>query len=453
MQEEEDVAKLGHDTDAAGRWILFLGLIAAAVVGWSIFLWLQLIESRTGGEAVCAFGGDCAALWDGAFAATVHRLTAVPVAGWGVVWGLAALFLALAWRRGTKSLWLGALKVMGLVGAVGVALLLSISALAGSFCSSCAVIYGLLAIFAAILWGPLKGQQSSSFGSGLKRSLVAVVGAFLLTVVPGLSTPKSQGAEGREALQGALESKASPTEEVQAVQSSETSGKANPDLRNLIDSLAPQLKQGLSNALEMYRQASPLPVKEPRVLEGPLAAPVRITEFTDTLCSHCAELQLTLGYLKGALPASSFSVEKRQYPLDGNCNSGLPIRGPETVRCLAARAKICMETVPNSGSFTDDLYREQRSLTDERVYALAAPFLSRPELDACVTSEATAAKLKDDIAFATQYDPHGTPVVLINGRQGSAFGPFLYAMILTGGEATDPAFDTLPAPRMDTHMH
>ncbi|MCH9647382.1 MAG: thioredoxin domain-containing protein [Deltaproteobacteria bacterium] len=452
------MAKVEHDTGAANRWILFLGLIAAAMVAWSVFLWLQLIESRTGGEAICAFGGDCAALWDGAFASTVHRLTRVPVAGWGVIWGLAALFQVLAWSRGKKTFWLAALKVMGLVGAVGVALLLLISALAGGFCSSCAVIYGLLAIFAAILWGPLKGQASAPLGGGMGRAALSVVAAFLLALVPGLSTPKSQGAESREALQAALDSNPSAAETASSSASSASGtaasgAAANPDLRNLIDSLSPQLKQGLSNALEMYRKASPLPLKEPRVLEGPVAAPVRITEFTDTLCSHCAELQLTLGYLKGALPASSFSIEKRQYPLDGNCNSDLPIRGPETVRCLAARAKICMETVPNSSSFAADLYREQRNLTDERVYALAAPFLSRPELDACMTSEATATKLKEDVALASQYDPHGTPVVLINGRQGSAFGPFLYAMILTGGEATDPAFDRLPAPRLDTHMH
>ena len=32
---------------------------------------------------------DCSAIWNGAFASAVHRLTGLPIAGWGLVWSAA----------------------------------------------------------------------------------------------------------------------------------------------------------------------------------------------------------------------------------------------------------------------------------------------------------------------------------------------------------------------------
>ena len=53
---------------------------------------------RSGGSSFCGFGGklDCEAVWSGAFASTVHRLTGVPIAGWGLAWSAAAFLLPLA---------------------------------------------------------------------------------------------------------------------------------------------------------------------------------------------------------------------------------------------------------------------------------------------------------------------------------------------------------------------
>ena len=52
-----------------------------------------------------------------------------------------------------------------------------------------------------------------------------------------------------------------------------------------------------------------------------------------------------------------------------------------------------------------------------------------------MASTETAAKLDDDVRYAGEYTPDGTPIVLINGRLGASFGPFLFAMIVTRGEA------------------
>ena len=66
------------------------------------------------------------------------------------------------------------------------------------------------------------------------------------------------------------------------------------------------------------------------------------------------------------------------------------------------------------------------------------------------------AKLADDIAWATEHDIHGTPLVLLNGRPVAPFGPLLYALVLTSGDASHPVFAGLPEPRPPqphTHAH
>jgi predicted DsbA family dithiol-disulfide isomerase len=73
--------------------------------------------------------------------------------------------------------------------------------------------------------------------------------------------------------------------------------------------------------------------------------------------------------------------------------------------------------------------------------------LSRSDLEACITSPATQDKIKQDEAYAMEYKPQGTPLVLLNGREATAVPAFLYAMALTRGNADAPAFARLtPAP-------
>jgi serine/threonine-protein kinase len=190
----------------------------------------------------------------------------------------------------------------------------------------------------------------------------------------------------------------------------------------------------------------------PRLLLGSEGAPVRITEFTDVLCSHCADLQKTLDALREHLPEGSFSIEPRQFPLDGTCNALVPARGAP-LRCLAAKARICLEGHPGAEAFAAALFENQETLDADRVFTLAGPYMARRPLEACIASASTRSKLEDDIRFASQYDPDGTPLVLVNGRKGTSFGPFLFAMVVSGGEASPPAFDGLPPPDPNAHVH
>jgi serine/threonine-protein kinase len=224
-------------------------------------------------------------------------------------------------------------------------------------------------------------------------------------------------------------------------------------LAELVTSLAPPLKQQLADSLAIYRAAAPQTGPEPRALRGSPEAPVRITEFTDVLCEHCADLHATLAALAQSVGPGRYSVDSRQFPLDGACNPLLQPRPAESERCIAAKARICLEANPGAEEYAGRLFENQKGLTTAAVYELAEPYRSRKELEACVGSARTKARLEEDVQFASRFDSDGTPIVAVNGRKGTSFGPFLLAMVLAGGNAGHPAFDALPPGNPAAHIH
>ena len=114
-------------------------------------------------------------------------------------------------------------------------------------------------------------------------------------------------------------------------------------LEELISRLSPELRQGLSDALAAYSRGARVPLRPARLLIGPSKAPVRVTEFTNIHCSHCANFHETIGVLREMLPRGSFALEPRQFPLDSECNPAVQMSSGDGVRRLAARAMICVE--------------------------------------------------------------------------------------------------------------
>ena len=434
-----------------GRILAALALLGALAALWALYLWSELVAARRGGTPFCAFGeSDCGALWDAAFAAATHRFTGLPVAGWGLVWGIVALVLPVAalvvasegWRSARLE---GAIRATAAAGALGVVALLAASAQAGMFCTSCAFTYLFTIAYAVVGVAALKGAGPRFGASGIVTAAAVTVAVYLLLLYPGLQTPRDAVRAGQEALRGV------------ALSAAGSSGRALPDaaqkLSELVAGLRPEARQALADSLFLYAGSPAVPVQPPRALAGPADAPVRITTFTDALCTHCATLHGTIDYLTSILPAGSFSVDSRQFPLDGNCNAHLPARGAESVRCLASRARICFDTTPRAKEFAGALYGRQADLTPEVVFEVAAPFTARAELERCVASAATARQLAEDVAYAWRFEPDGTPLVLVNGRRGTSFGPFLYAMVLTGGDPSHPAFRSLPPANPNAHIH
>jgi hypothetical protein len=87
---------------------------------------------------------------------------------------------------------------------------------------------------------------------------------------------------------------------------------------------------------------------------------------------------------------------------------------------------------------------------------LSSGSVSRSQLEACMASQETTRKLNEDVEYAKQHDLHGTPLVVINGREAMALAPFLYALVLADGNPDAAAFKVLPAAQakaLQAHDH
>jgi serine/threonine-protein kinase len=447
---------------ASTAW-LKLAVLGAASALWSLFLWAELVIFRSGGGSFCSFGGrfDCAGVWNGALASAVHEATGLPIAGWGLVWSAVAFALALAGlgrlaSGNTPSAALvSAVRMTSGVGALAVAGLAAASLAAGAICLGCIGTYLLVGAYGAIALWSWRSAGLPEKGRAAALSLGFAAAAFVLLLYPGLRTPKVSGEAGRRAVEEAAA--AAGASEVASPAPPARTGTGDPQrdraIEELIASLDPAMRQTLADSLAIYRSSSPATLPPPRALVGSTMAPVRITEFTDILCEHCAGLYETLEALRTHTTPGSFSVDARQYPLDGRCNPRFNPGQGDDVRCVAAMARICVEPTQREPQFAGSLFANQKGLTRARVLELAAPYISRDALTACLASPATRSQLALDIAAASQYDSDGTPIVAVNGRRATSFGPFLYAMILARGKADHPAFDALPPGNPTAHLH
>jgi uncharacterized membrane protein len=415
--------------------------LAAATALWSLFLWGELLRVRSGGgRPFCPLAAPetCLALWDTAFASGVQRLTGVPLPGWGLVWGLAAFVLplfALTRRADGRSADapLAAVRALAAGAVLVVFVLLAVIVAEGRFCPSCFTAHLLALAYAAIALVRWRRLALPGGRHGLALAAASLAGAYALLLYAGLRTPSATVTPGSEALAAAP----GPTAAAPADSLSDSA------LRTLVASLDPGLRQTLSDSLLAYRNGADYGRPVARFTIGPPDAPVRITEFTDVRCDHCAALHRTLARLRERVSDQSMSVEPRQFPLDGECNPTISRRS-DPVRCLAAQALICLEGRDGYLDYSGALFERQKTLTAEQVFSLASPYLPRPELSACIASPETARKLADDIRLASVYQPEGTPLVLINGRRAVSFPPFLLAIVLTRGAADAPAFASLP---------
>ncbi len=449
-------------TIEASGWakLVVLGALCAL---WSVFLWMELVLLRSGGSSFCATEGklDCSAVWNGAFASAIQRWTGLPIAGWGLVWSAAAFALTLAGllraaQGGPAARVFSAVRLTALAGVLAVVVMLAASAAAGAICLGCLAMDVLVAAYAVVAlrrWRPAglpQWPRAAALAGGVAGA------AFLLLLYPGLQTPRSTEEAGRRAVETAARSSDSPDSEAPAEKASSGTGNAERDkaLVDLVQSLDPQLKQTLADSLAIYRASAPQPLPPPRALVGAEMAPVRITEFTDILCEHCAALNQTLHTLRESVPPGSYSVDARQFPLDGRCNPLLsPGKQGDDVRCVAAKLRICAEPTGKEPDLASALFEKQEGLTGNAAMSIASRFLSPDQMDSCFASAKVKEELQQDIAAAAHFDSDGTPIVAVNGRKGTSFAPFLYAIVLTRGKPNHPAFDALPPGNPNAHLH
>jgi len=414
--------------------LLGLGLAESAL---SLFQWSQLLTLRAGGATVCGVSEhvNCETVWNTPFASRVHELLGLPVAGLGLLWGLVATGLAglyLAWQRGGHTVRpaVNGLRMTAAVGAVTTVILAGVSGSAGALCLTCLGTYVLVLAFAAVAWRGLPGPVmplAGEWGRALKWTGGFAVAGFIALSIPGRATPKASAAEA----------------ELPQVTSEPGSIEA------YLQGLSRGEQQFAANALEQYRRDTPMPAKATRRRYGSADAPVKIVEWTDSKCPHCKALVEGVASLKKRVPEGKLSLEARQYPLDGGCNPAIsPQYTDGGLRCLSAKAQICLEEASDFWELREKLFAAQGALTPELVMQIASSgSVPRSQLEACVNSANTTRRLQEDVAYAQEHDIHGTPLVVVNGREVPPSLPFLYALAMAGGDANSPVFRVLPPPQ------
>lgn len=416
-----------------------LGVAAAsglATAGLAVYQWLELLVVRQGGKPACAVNEtvNCAAVWNSKFASAVHDWLGMPVAGLGVVWGVAAAVLVgVLWRKRATDDWpvhAASLKLWALGGLASSVVLGLASAEARAVCLTCLGTYGLVGAYAfaafMMLPGPRWPDSKFLVGGG---AWLFVVGApaFLLTLVPGGNTPKA----------GAVTRFSGTTEE------------------QLIDNLMhlPQREAMMTSTARHKWLSSPardVSDLKVRVRHGPTDAPIKVVEFSDVLCPHCAVFEESLEELRGAAPQGTLSIEPRVFPLvDDGCARPGEKDSMKDVRCTGAKVQICSEDHPLYWDVRKQLFANQQSLrSSDAVLEIASKVTNRPKdaLVACINSPETQAKLADDITYARRYNLEGTPLVLLNGRETWPSSGFILGMAVGRGDVNAPWFKNLPPP-------
>ncbi len=422
-----------------------LGLIVVAVLAISlgIYQWVELIQIRTGGAApLCSISEaiNCATVWNSTLAETIQHYTGIPLAGWGIAWAIIILVLSieLALHMGKGNPFgdiVLALRIVTAIGAFVSLVLLTYSIIIGVICPTCFLFYLFVAVATFIVFR-LQRDATWQWRSALIQSIGLLLISFALLLYFGRHTPS---------LNSDLASIAALT-----TNSSSKTPPGEDPLAKFLLSLSPQERQLVSDSRALYR-AAPLidrPVDSNRLISGTTLSPVHIIDWIDIRCPHCKHLEEALAEIRRTTPANSWSEEGRHFPLDSECNPNIARSDNTHIACLAAKVLICLGGSPKGHQVRATFFQKQGQLTVDRIWDIAAADESqRHELESCVDSPETAALLQGDIDLAMQYHISGTPLVVINGRQAPGYPPFIYAMIVAGGNSNAEGFKILPPPR------
>jgi len=404
-----------------------------STLGLAIYQWLELLEVRSGKTPACAVNEtiNCATVWNSAFAHKVHEWVGFPVAGLGVLWGAVALVLTFLWiqTRKTSTTFVSGIKFWAIMGALSCVTFITASVQAKALCLTCLGTYLLVAGFAfgalKLLGGPFLPPMPQLL-PGVGWTLVLTVPIYFGLIFPGQNTPL-----GTEATAKKLDAHDSN------------------DFGALMDKLPERDKLTTAWAREQWKNFIPRDVSsfEVHARKGNPKAPVRLVEFTDILCGHCAAFEQLLEEAELMSPEGGLSVEPRYYPLDGECNPDINGTANNGIRCYAAKLQICTEKHPKFFIMRREFFQNQAQLNQGLMLAIAKRMgIDTDAMVACMKSPETEARLKEDIAYARLHDIQGTPLVLINGRIAPPAPAFILGMVMSGGNADAPWFLKLPPP-------
>ena len=172
--------------DKRAQRVWLIALLGTAVLSalWALFQWMELLLYQAGSTPFCQVGErlNCGALWVSTFAKKVHEGTGMPIAGWGLVWALAATFLStrLIWDHlGEKShdRTLLAARILAVGGGVAVFGLAGVSISMGTFCPTCLFTYVTTLSWAGIAFSvkPLEALGRVSYAKAASSLAVSLV--------------------------------------------------------------------------------------------------------------------------------------------------------------------------------------------------------------------------------------------------------------------------------------
>lgn len=148
-------------------------------------------------------------------------------------------------------------------------------------------------------------------------------------------------------------------------------------------------------------------------------ASVRMVEFADYLCGHCAAaFPIIHGFAK-AHPDVDFSFQA--FPLDGECNSA--IQYSEGTRCMLARVAQCAEPQKKAWQVQKWIFQNQKNfrskqnIQDELKQNHEKLGLNLEELMSCVDSDETRKIIKAQAQLGSDVGIKGTPSLFINGKK------------------------------------
>lgn len=148
---------------------------------------------------------------------------------------------------------------------------------------------------------------------------------------------------------------------------------------------------------------------------------VTIVEFADFKCSHCKVAASTIEvFLKGR-PDILFIY--KPFPLDGNCNTGIPQKGDNS-RCVLAAYALCAEKLSQKGwNMHHWIFERQEklfSVTDAKTLLPEIQTdlgLDSAKMSECADSIEIYDIIKKSATEGAAANVEGTPTIYMNGKK------------------------------------
>lgn len=148
---------------------------------------------------------------------------------------------------------------------------------------------------------------------------------------------------------------------------------------------------------------------------GSQQAPVTIVEFSDFQCSHCAALHQSLDDVVHRM-GGKVRVVFRHFPLDRSCNPNVPTHVHPSA-CLAAVAAECAGDQGKFWPYHNLLFANQDALSREFLIRYAERLgIDVARFTACLGSAEAQGRVRQDTEEGTRLGLDSTPTLFINGR-------------------------------------